>query len=114
MNEPPASYRNEPPDRQMGALAATLARISSSARRPARAGSVVPFIAECMAFIEWTAPLVDPEVGAELADIQVMLAFWRAGWPEAQRSTNQRTLLSFQAKKWSDRVLDCSGLVPPH
>jgi len=105
------AYRNEPLDRQMGALAASLARISSTARRLARAGSVVPLIAECMAFIEWSAPRVAPDLGAELADVQVMLALWREGWPEAQGSVSQRTLLSLQAKKWSDRVLDQSGLL---
>ena len=111
MIEAPDSYRSESVERQLGALAASLARISSTARRPARSATVLALIGECMAFIEHTAPRVDPEAGAELADLQVMLALWRESWPEAQRSTVQRTLLSFQAKKWSDRVLDLSGLL---
>jgi hypothetical protein len=110
--EAPQAYRNEPVPRQLGALAASLARVSSAARRPARSAAIVPMLGECMAFIEWTAPRVEPDTGAELADLQIMLALWRASWPEAQRTTSQRTLLSLQAKKWSDRVLEQSGLLP--
>jgi hypothetical protein len=46
-----------------------------------------------------------------LVDIQRMLAAWRRAWPEAQNSLAQRTLLSVQAKKWADQVLDYSGLL---
>ena len=111
MIEAPEAYRSEPVERQMGALAASLARISSTARRPARSASVLALFGECMAFIEHTAPRVDPEIGAELADLQVMLALWRESWPEAQRIAAHRTLLSYQAKKWSDRVIDFSGIL---
>ena len=111
MIEASGAYRSESVERQMGALAASLARISSIARRPARSASVLALLGECMAFIEHTAPSVKPEIGAELADLQVMLALWRESWTEAQHSPVQRTLLSFQAKKWSDRVLDSSGLL---
>ena len=111
MIDAPEAYRHESIERQLGALAASLARISSTARRPARATAVLPLIDECMRFIEHTAPSVSPEIGAELADVQVMLALWRESWPAAQHSVEQRTLLSFQAKKWSDQALDFSGLL---
>jgi hypothetical protein len=32
-------------------------------------------------------------------------------WPEAQHKRYQRTLLYVQAKKWSDQVLEYSGLL---
>jgi hypothetical protein len=92
-------------------LAANLARISSSARRPGGAENVAQMLEESRYFIEWTAAEAEPEVAAELVDIQVMLSLWRSAWPEAQHNHHQRALLSFTAKKWADRVLQHSGLV---
>ena len=111
MIEIPDAYRNETIARQLGALAATLARVSSCARRPARAAAVVPLLTECMTFVEWTAPRASVEVAAELHDLQVMLALWRQAWPGSQASLPHRTLLSFQAKKWSDLTVDWSGIL---
>ena len=111
MTEAPDAYRLEPIEGQLGALAATLARVSSSARRPARSASLGPLLLECMAFIEWTAPRVDPAIGGELADLQVMLSLWREALGEVQSSKHVRALLSLQAKIWSDRVLYHSGLL---
>ncbi len=59
----------------------------------------------CCYFIEWTAAEVEPEVGEELVNLQVMLALWRRAWPEIEKINIQRTLLSVQAKQWSDRVM---------
>jgi hypothetical protein len=96
--------------RWLGGLAANLARISSSARHPGGTESVARMLEESQYFIEWTAAETEPEVAAELVDIQVLLSLWRTAWPEAQRNQQQRTLLSFSAKKWADRVLLHSGL----
>jgi hypothetical protein len=65
---------------------------------------------ESQYFIEWTAAEAEPEIAAELVDLQIMLALWRKAWPEMQHSRAQRTLLSVQAKKWSDQVLGYSGV----
>jgi len=53
----------------------------------------------------------EPEMAAELVDIQRMIALWRKAWPEMAKNVTQRTLLSVQAKKWSDQVLGFSGLI---
>ncbi len=95
---------------RLAGLAADLARISSSARRASGAAQVMEMIEESRYFIEWTAAEVHVEQAAELVDLQLMLTLWRDAWPEAQHSQEQRTLLSFQAKKWSDQVLGYSGL----
>ncbi len=104
-------YMRDDLPRRLGGLAANLARISSSARRPGGAESVILMLEESQYFIEWTAAETEPEVAADLVDIQVMLSLWRSAWPEAQHHQQQRTLLSFTAKKWADRVLQYSGLV---
>lgn len=66
---------------------------------------------ECQFYIEWTAGELEPEAAAEMVDIQVLIAMWRKAWPTAQQDATQRSLLSFLAKKWSDKALDYSGLL---
>jgi hypothetical protein len=68
-------------------------------------------LSESIQFIEWVAPHTLPEVAAELVDLQVALGLWRKSWPSVRQDKTQRTLLSFQAKKWSDKVLEYSGLL---
>ena len=103
-------YLKDPVPIRLAGLAADLGRVASSARYSSGSASVDQMLEESQYFIEWTAAETKPEIAVELVDIQLMLSLWRKAWPEAQHSTTQRTLLSFQAKKWSDKVLDFSGL----
>lgn len=48
------SFTKESPARQLGALAATLGRVASSAEKTARAKAIIPMLDECVQFIEWT------------------------------------------------------------
>ena len=90
---------------------ADLARVASSARHPTGSENVVEMLEESQYYIEWTAADAEIEIAAELIDIQRMIVVWRQAWPESYQSKHLRVLLSVQAKKWSDRVLDYSGLV---
>lgn len=103
-------FMRDPIPLRLAGLAADLARISSSARRTTGAAQVMEMIEESRYFIEWTAGEIAVDQAAELVDIQVMLTVWKHAWLEAQASQSQRTLLSLQAKKWSDQVLGYSGL----
>jgi len=104
-------YLKDSLPKRLGGLAASLGRVSSSARYETSAEGVAEMMEESQYYIEWTAAETKPEVAAGLVDIQVALSMWRRIWIEAQRNHSQRTLLSFQAKKWSDQVLDWSGLL---
>lgn len=104
-------YLRDPLPVRLGGLAANLARIASSARHIQGNASVAEMIEESRYFIEWTAAEAEPEIAGELVDIQRFLTLWRSAWPEAQLNRSQRTLLSTQAKKWSDQVLKYSGLI---
>jgi hypothetical protein len=66
---------------------------------------------ESIHFIEWIGPQAEPEIAAELADMQIMLGLWRKSLPSLQTERSQNILLSFLAKKWSDQVLGYSGLL---
>jgi hypothetical protein len=94
----------------LGGLAATLGRISSSARESSDPTSVSRLLEEAKYLIEWTAADTEPEVAAELVSMQTQINLWIRAWKKTNQLKEQRTLLSVQAKHWSDRALDFSGL----
>jgi hypothetical protein len=107
------TFLNESPARQLGALAATLGRVASSAEKTARTKAIVPMLDECLQFIEWTLSNQPEAASKELTDLSVMLKLWRDGWNLAQTDERLRMLLALQAKKWSDQTLESSGLLSP-
>ena len=104
-------YLRDPLPIRLAGLAADLGRVASSARHATGSTNVAEMLEESQYFIEWTAAEAEPGIAAELVDMQRLIALWRKAWPEAQQSVTQRTLLSVQAKKWSDQVLELSGLL---
>ncbi len=105
------TFVKETPARQLGALAATLGRIASSAEKAARTKAIVPMLDECLQFIEWTLSRQPEAANKELKDLSAMLKLWRDSWEYAQIDQHLRVLLSIQTKKWSDQVLQYSGLL---
>jgi hypothetical protein len=71
----------------------------------------VVILDEAKHLIEWTAAETEPEAAAELVHMQTMIALWQRAWDEASQNPKQRLLLSVQAKEWSDKAVDFSGLV---
>jgi hypothetical protein len=106
-----ARYLKDPLPIRLGGLAANLARVSSSARRETGGEAVATMLEESQWMIEWTAAEAEAEIASELINIQRLISLWRSAWQEAQKAGIQRTLLSVQAKIWSDQVLDYSGLL---
>ena len=104
-------YLRDPLSTRLAGLAADFMRITSSARRATGSASVAEMLEESQYYIEWTAAEAEPEIAGELVDIQRLIAAWRRAWPTAQQNPEQRILLSIQAKKWSDQVLEYSGLL---
>jgi len=96
--------------RRLGGLAATLGRISSSARKSIDPNIVSNLLDEAKHLIEWTAAEAEPETGAELVRMQTLITLWQKAWGEASQNPQQRLLLSVQAKDWSDKAVDFSGL----
>jgi hypothetical protein len=103
-------FLRDPLPRRLGGLAATFGRISSSARRSQDPAVVADLLDEARHLIEWTAVETEPEVAAELVNIQILLTLWQKAWATASQDTRQRLLLSVQAKGWSDKLVDFSGL----
>lgn len=103
-------FLRDPLPYRLGGLAATLGRLSSVARNSSDPANVARLLEEAKYFIEWTAAEAEPEVAAELVSIQILLSLWLKAWDRASQSREQWTLLSVQAKYWSDRAMDFSGL----
>ena len=106
-----ARFLRDPIPRRLGSIAASLARIASSARKEAGNPRVLEMIKEVKYYIEWTAAELDPELAEDLVNMQIALAFWQSNWVNMDPNSRQRHMLSFQAKVWSDRVLQASGLL---
>ena len=104
-------FMRDPLPRRLGGLAATLGRLSSSARKSSDPAIVYALLDEAMHLIEWTAGETEPDVAAELVRIQILLNVWQKAWETASDNPHERLLLSLQAKDWSDKAIDFSGLV---
>ncbi len=104
-------FLRDPLPRRLGGLAATLGRISSVARKSSDPANVARLLEEAKYLIEWTAADAEPEVAAELVSMQTLINLWSKAWEQDSQNKAQRTLLSVQAKHWSDRAMDFSGLV---
>jgi hypothetical protein len=104
-------FIRDPIPQRLGGLAATLGRISSSARESSDPAQVAYLLDEAKHLIEWTAADTDPEIAAELVAMQRLIVLWQKAWAKTEVTTEQRTLLATQAKHWSDQTLGFSGLV---
>lgn len=104
-------FLRDPLERRLGGLAATLARISSSARNSESPVIMENLLDEAKHLIEWTAADTDPETAADLVQIQRLLTLWQKSWESAMQDRSQRILLSTLAKEWSDKTLQSSGLI---
>ncbi|MCX6055517.1 MAG: hypothetical protein NTZ74_11505 [Chloroflexi bacterium] len=104
-------FMREPLERRLGGLAATLARISSSARNSGSPIIVENLLDEAKHLIEWTAAETETETAAELIQIQRFITLWQKIWESACKEKTHRILLATQAKEWSDKTLQSSGLI---
>jgi len=104
-------FMRDPLERRLGGLAATLARISSSARNSESPAIVENLLDEAKRLIEWTAADTEAETAAELIQIQRLITLWQKSWKSACKEKTQRILLATQAKEWSDKTLQSSGLI---
>src|SRR5689334_25289015 len=97
---------------RLGGLAANLRRISAFARQETGREVVASLIDESKHFIEWTAREAQLDTAAELVTLQVQLARWQTRWPDTWLDQQQRADVGEQARRWSDRVLQLSGILP--
>jgi hypothetical protein len=76
-------FLRDPLPRRLGGIAATLGRISSSARKSSDPKITAKLLDKAKHLIEWTAAEAEPEAAAELVQMQTMITLWQAAWEEA-------------------------------
>jgi hypothetical protein len=96
---------------RLGGLAANLARITSFSKNDANYHVVESLLDESKFFIEWTANETNINTAAELVELQVQLARWQFTLTRLWTDQAQRLKLADQSSRWSDRVLEFSGLL---
>lgn len=96
---------------RLGGIAANLARVQSFSENQNQNEFVETMIDESKHFIEWTTLDADPEIQSELVELQVQLAIWKQNWSLLWNDLGRRSAVAGLAGKWSDRILDLSGLL---
>jgi len=91
--------------KQLGNLASTLGRVSTSATHAERDDMVTMGLREAAYFIEWSAPQVPKKYWLELTAMQREILAWRRVWP----LEGARPLLALHARNQSDRLLHLAG-----
>ena len=100
-------YLRDPLPIRLGGLAADLARIASFSESPRNRDAVASLLEEGKYFAEWTAHDADSDTKAVLAEVQGQLALWQRMW----LSGRSEPLMRVEAQRWSDQLLELSGLV---
>jgi len=96
---------------RLGNLAAILSRIKSFSRDDASLEAVGSLIDESRFFIEWTAAETEIDTAAELVELQVQLAQWRYSLDGVWSDCKARQNVAEESGRWSNRVLELSGLL---
>ncbi len=96
---------------RLGGISANLARVQSASGNPRQSEVVRDMVRDTEYLIEWTAAECDPEVGGELVELQIQLAVWYRNWVLLWQDADLRNVIATMSGKWSDRVLELSGLL---
>ncbi len=104
-------YLRDPLPIRLGGLAANLARVNSFSDHADHKETVSSLLAESQYFIEWTAADANLAQQVELLELQRTLAGWRLAWDEIWNDSERRSRVAAEARQWSNRVLELSGLL---
>lgn len=96
---------------RLGGLAANLSRIASFSKHDGVGEVVSSILLESRWFIEWTASEFEISKAAELVDLQRQLALWDLESHQNWHDETWRNMLAENAKQWSQRILEMSGLL---
>lgn len=104
-------YLKDPIPVRLGGLAANLSRVSSFSKNEDHQKVVSTILEESKWFIEWTAADLRTEEIAELVKLQIQMAIWDRQSYNKWRDDNWRSELVAKSKRWSQSILQMSGLL---
>lgn len=96
---------------RLAGLAANLLRIANFSKNINHHELVSSIVKESKWFIEWTAAEMEIERAAELVGLQLQLTAWDFQSLEKWQVDEWRSSLCAQARTWSERILQMSGLL---
>jgi len=96
---------------QIGGIAANLARVGSFSRNLKNREVVFGLLDESKYFVEWCAPNAEVDQAARLVELQIQLALWQFDWDALWPNSEARQKMAEMSLKWSDEVLELSGLL---
>jgi hypothetical protein len=96
---------------QLGEIASSLSRIKSQVHLDIPQEGVSATIEECQKFVSWTIPIVNIAVREHLIELEQLLSSWQHDLSTICSDPLDRANLVEQAKIWSDKILDDSGLL---
>jgi hypothetical protein len=103
-------YLRQPMPRRLGNLASNLNRIATYSNGSFSKENIFDLIRESQYFAEWTAADAPLELTLSLVEMQRQLARWKLHWSEVWQDESKKTQMQEQAKFWSDRMIEHSGL----
>lgn len=105
-------FLKEPIPRRLGNLASTLHRMADfiEIRRPEQ--SVLALIDEAEHFVRWTQPELDSDRAVMLDKLLAELDTWRPPFRSASGAPEARLHVEGQARVWTSRIIEVSGLIP--
>lgn len=103
-------YLRDPLPVRLGGLAADLARAASFAGNARNREAVLSVLEEGKHFAEWAAADAPLAVQSDLAEVQILLAWWER---RLRSGTLQPGDIRRAAEQWAERLLQLSGLAAP-
>ena len=104
-------YLKDGPEIRLGGLAANLARLASFSGQLKKHKSIEYLLEESKWFIEWTIRDTQPEIQAELVELQIKLAVWQRAISQGRMDEDRLREMISQASSWSKHLLERSGLL---
>ncbi len=104
-------YLRQPMPRRLGNLASNLNRIASYSNGSFSKENIFELIRESQHFAEWAASDASLELTLTIVDIQRQLARWKLHWDEIWKDESTKNQMQQQAKFWSDKMIEHSGLL---
>ena len=95
----------------LGNLASNWTRIKSPSQNAANGQLIENLLQESNLFIEGTAQDPEIEIAAELVELQTQLACWQYSWARIWEDATPQMRVRGQARIWSVKVLNMSGLL---
>lgn len=104
-------YLRQPMPRRLGNLASNLNRIATYSNGSFSKDNIYELIRESQYFGEWTAENASLELTQQIVEMQRQLARWKLHWNAIWENESRKTQMQKQAKLWSDKMIEHSGLL---